>query len=287
MCYYVANEGERDMPTCGRVIAFGETLGSVDWRFSVKVAPGTLRNNFLSLLQLWFPRSVNAVEGDKWDEITLVTSDMGQRESVLRALRLLNHAVTIDDDADVSHALAIHRYGDIGQRSYVGNLVYQAKYTPHPFLHESELGRLMLTFFLAHTPYRGATHITSPPSHDGSPWSGTAGKLATRIGANENLLPMNVISSPRNPRKNAEHPGDCSEILGTFQAKERLDGAIVLVIDDLYGAGCTLTEMARVLRAAGASKVLSLSGSKTAKGCRGLRPKSENWPDWSPTEVLG
>ena len=287
MCYYIANKGERNMPTCGRVIEIGENRGPFDQRFSIKVAPGALRNHFLSLLRLWFPRSVNAVEGETWNEIILVTSDVEQRESVLRTLRLLKHAVTIDDEADVSHALAIHRYPDIKQRSYVGNLVYHAKYTSYPNHHESELCDLLLTFFLAHTPYRHATHITSPPSHHGTSWSGIAGKLATCIGTNENLQPVHVISSPRNPQKNAEDPSDCSEILGTFRVQGRVDGAIVLVIDDFYGAGCTLAEMARVLRAAGAYKVLSLTGSKTAKGCRGLPPESENWPDWIPTEVLG
>lgn len=52
-------------------------------------------------------------------------------------------------------------------------------------------------------------------------------------------------------------------IRGAFVASRRLDGASVIVIDDVMTSGSTMDELARVLRAAGAARVHALVVART------------------------
>lgn len=59
---------------------------------------------------------------------------------------------------------------------------------------------------------------------------------------------------------------------GKFMVVTPVRDKSVIILDDLYGSGITLGEVARACRAAGAKSVLSLAATKTAKFCNGLSP---------------
>ncbi len=226
-------------------------------------------------------------EGEKRNEVVLVTQNRELRDKVNKLLNVLSQTVTIDDHADLSYALAIHRYMDIHSRSYVGDLVHKGKYWLQASEDQLELADAMLGFIDAHPGFSGVSRVSCPPSSSGNRWAGLTGFLADHVSRKLNLPKVAIEGPTRRPRKQTEHLDDCSDVHGTFWVSERIQGETILVVDDLYGAGCTTNEAVRVLRLAGARRVFALAGSKTATRCNGLSPESENWPDWIPSEAFG
>ena len=273
------------MPICGRVEEFREESSTQRWKFRVTVAEGKLLSHIASVFQSSFRSGIIVREDDAQKEIVLVTQSRELRGQVRRVLSVLSQAVTIEDHADLSHALAIHRYPDIESHSYVGDLVQKAKYR-QTSVEQLELADAMLGFIDAHPGFSGVSRVSCPPSSSGNRWAGLTGFLADHVSRNLNLPKVAIEGPTRRPRKQTEHLDDCSDVHGTFWVSERIQGETILVVDDLYGAGCTTNETVRVLRLAGARRVLSLAGSKTAKRCNGLSPESENWPDWIPSEAF-
>ncbi len=86
--------------------------------------------------------------------------------------------------------------------------------------------------------------------------------LLARVVARELCLPLRLdaLRRVRPTRAQATLPGRLRReaILGAFRADGELDGARVLLVDDVLTTGTTASECARVLREAGASRVYVL-----------------------------
>ena len=72
------------------------------------------------------PRSTFTA-GTQPQTVLLTSSRAEHVESIRAFLELLRDSVTIDDDAVMSHALGLHWFADIKERSQLGDLVEQAK----------------------------------------------------------------------------------------------------------------------------------------------------------------
>lgn len=274
------------MPDCGRVTNFEKLPRPSDWKLNVTVERPRMRDRFLEVFKASFSHELIVVEGKSWQEITLVSANAELLEPVSSLLEILSRCVTIADEADISHALAIHRYPDAECHSYIGDLVQRAKYGYQSTQERIELAHALLDFINQHPGYGQATLVACPPSSTGNNRNGLAAHLANTVSRRLGLTRVTVEGPERQPRKQTEHLDDCSDVHGKFRVAERVPNATALVVDDLYGAGCTTNESVRALRAAGARRVLVLACSKTAKRCNGLPASEENWPDWIPSELF-
>ncbi len=279
------------MPRCGRMdlIESSEMLGR--WRFVATVLPLSLRTKLMRTLQMALGDQVVVAPGMNANEIIVTSGESDWERPTHRLLNLLAQHVTIEDDTDASHALAVHTLFDSqvddgnGVKSYIGEVVSDAKYSRDSWS-EAHLAELMTEFVDSHPLFRRATHITCPPgSSGGNNTSGLAHRLVEHTNARLGLQFVTIQGMSRVPRKSKRHSNDCSDVNGTFQVSQRVEGATVLVLDDLYGHGCTVNEVARSLRAARVRQVLALSGSKDATGCEGLPPHQGNWHDWHPPNL--
>ena len=275
------------MPQCGRIVDVTEHPHDDSWTLTIR--PSSLRDRVAAVLNSSFQSGVEVVGSREQHDgkIAIRTQNAQVRSAMPKLLELLSRSVTIADDADVSHAIAIHRYADIEEHSYVGELVQRAKYFDQPLAETAELTAAVLTVIEAHPAYQRATHVTCPPSSSGKSGAGLAAHLAGAISQRLAITQLAIWGPERAPRKQTDSLDDCAEVHGTFRVSVPLRGATVLVVDDLYGAGCTSDEAVRALRAAGARHVLVLACSKTAKRCNGLPANADDWPDWIPSEVLG
>ncbi|MYA01209.1 MAG: hypothetical protein F4038_07745 [Chloroflexi bacterium] len=278
------------MPTCGRVTHFNETSRNLYWRYTAKVRPPSLRDHLSMAVKRSLMPGVQVTPGYAWNEIVLATRSPDARSQIRSLLELLSRSVTIEDDADCSHALGVHTLfnPDVedtsGAKTYIGEVASDAKYTGHVWS-AGQLADLMADFVDSHPLYSQASRITCPPSsNDGFNTSGLAYRMAQRV---SNLLGLPFVSmsgSQREARKNKRRINDCSDVIGTFEVTDHVSGDTVLVVDDLYGHGCTINEATRALRVSRCKRVLALSGSKDASGCQGLPPHIDKWPNWVPAE---
>ena len=251
-----------------------------------------MQDRFIQIVKRTLPSGVEVVRSREQDvgKVAIRAKNAQVGSAMPKLLELLSRSVTIDDDADVSHALAVHTlFGpdpddDRGTKSYIGEVVSDAKYTSDRWS-ETHLAELMTEFVDSHPLFRQATHVSCPPgSSGGDNTSGLVYRLVEHMRGRLGLRFVAIQGTSREPRKRKRQSTDCSDVSGTFRISQHTAGATVLVIDDLYGHGCTVNEVVRVLRAARVSRVLALSGSKDASGCNGLPPQRDNWHDWVPDE---
>lgn len=277
------------MPTCGRIVKIQRSQRAIRWQLAAAVRPPSLRDRMLAELGRALPDGVQTGKGQQASELVL-SSNLQEHEPLTRQLlALLERSVSINDDADCSHALGVHTLfdpdNDNGTKTYIGEVVSDAKYSRNPWA-EEDLSKLMTDFVSSHPLFRQATHITCPPSSSGGVnHDGLANSLARRISAHFGLSFVTIHGPSRTPRKNMRNSGDCSEVDGAFSVTHDLREATTLVVDDLYGHGCTINEVTRALRAAGCEHIFALAGSKDASACNGLPPHTDKWPDWHPPEL--
>ena len=152
-----------------------------------------------------------------------------------------------------------------------GNLVYRAKYWRENSA-EVALTKRVTDFCLSHPIIAQAAVVCAvPPStgHSGPDLPATwASALGSRLSADVIELERTRAVSKQKEISELEKRKTNQSL--SMQCGEELHGRTVLVLDDIYTQGDTMSEAARALYAASASRVIGLCAVKTAKGCRGL-----------------
>ncbi len=268
------------MPTCGRITSWEEAHWKFPHAFWVKVTPTSMADHFRSAIRSAFPNGrvlPPPAQGSLYDFGVILLED-APVDSFRRYLTLLEHHVTIVDGADESHALGIYAFPDIDRPSLFGRLVSSAKYGRNRGEHFDSLFEEYLAFIMAHPRYLSATHIAAPPPNRPSGSSSLARTLAKELGSELGMALITIHGPERQPRKANASETDCSDVANKFAVHDDLGESSLLIVDDLYGFGCTVSEACRATRAAGADSVLALTATKNARGCQGLWPDAANWP---------
>ena len=278
------------MPVCGRLERASFPAAGGGRRFLV-APPRNARPSvdFAPVVQRLLP---------EWDTATLpgggIRGDARCNGDSLHAqaeivLFLLEASVTIDDSADASHALRIHDAKDEETggwvRSDIGKLVRRAKsYDRERSCGDRQAAKRladeMLQWIMAMPLYCDADLIVPAPSTNEDKAYDLPALIAEHLSSptgkgiatirSSNSVPQKGL--PERKKASAEYLARRYDVVGDVAGKS------VLVIDDIYETGATVGAMTLALRSAGAREVLSLTATKAAKGCQGLRPSTGNWP---------
>ena len=276
------------MPVCGRLDEWSVWVDGSLLRFVATPHQSIwAQMDFVAILNRLLPAwTVGALADGRIVGVAL-TNVVGGRESIEAPLYLLEKSVAIEDSADASHALRIHNVKDehTGSWAYsdTGKLVRAAKSYDRASgdrRKAEQLVREMFDWVEAMPLYRDAGVIVPAPSSNPDKAFDLPAFIADRLSARMSRLCVEIRSLNAVPQKNLREKEKASadELARHYSVVGDVSGQTVLVIDDIYESGATVGAVTQVLRDAGAAVVLSLTATKTAKGCRGLTPSTNNWP---------
>ncbi len=230
-----------------------------------------LRGAFRGLLPI--PQAIWGIAGLTGETRIVLRGQVPDQKELSSFLELLCSLLTVCDDADACHCLAIYRVpsDDIPNDDWpfteLGRLVHGAKYSRR-MSDANDIAKEMMLVIAQHPGLRGANAIAAMPSsgqHFDAPATWRTA-LARQFGFEELLVtrvravqPQKEISDREEKVRNQKYSMSC----GTAAGKS------VIVLDDLYMDGATMDEAIRALRAGGARCVLGLSAVKTARGTQG------------------
>lgn len=243
--------------------------------------------NFAALLSRLLPAWTVGVLDDGRIAGVASADAVGDLESIGTTLYLLETSVAIEDSADASYALRLHNVKDehTGSWAYsdTGKLVRAAKSYDHASgdrRKAEQLANEMLYWVEAMPLYRDADVIVPAPSSNPDKAFDLPAFIADHLSTKMRRPRGAIRSSNAVPQKNLgeREKASVDELARHYAVGGEVGGRTVLVIDDIYESGATVGAMTKVLRDAGAAAVLSLTATKAAKGCRGLRPSTDNWP---------
>jgi len=148
----------------------------------------------------------------------------------------------------------------------VQKLIHLCKYKNMPAF-SAYFGELLGVEFLRHPELNDVDMIIPVPLHNAryrergynqSALLASAIKKISGVPVNTNVLKRNKYTPPQAKLKREDR---VKNILGAFTAKKsaKISNSCVAVVDDVVTTGTTVNECARVLRSAGAKKVVILS----------------------------
>lgn len=216
------------------------------------------------------------------DPIRLIIANQSRAAEVDAYLQLLRTSVSIADQADESYALGMHWYRDLDGRSDLGDLVYQAKSYRRGTGNRRQaelLSERIIAWLRSHPRYRRADAVVPIPPGNPDKAYDLPSLIGQRVAQELQMRLLRIDSAVRSPQKGREENPSHPAIAGRFSVPHDLAGLTVVLLDDLYDSGETITEGTRALRAAGAHTVLALTATKTSSHCEGVYPYSANWQD--------
>ena len=177
---------------------------------------------------------------------------------------------TLIGEFDVGYALANHTTIQEGVRQYtpMGQMVYEFKYRGRKS-HIDALVDELRKFLDEADDYQRIDLIVPVPGTMADRAYDPVGCLVTELSTRTGLLfGKDVLIKTRQTRPQKEMVNITQKTLnvkGAFkiQNHEKIRGKNILLIDDLYDSGATLNECTRVLKSAGARKVLVLTLTRT------------------------
>lgn len=197
-------------------------------------------------------------------------------------LKLLSRILTVRCTDNVDYALALDWYKTAvecvapqdWENTRVGDLVSRGKYLysrrAEDVLKRKECGRELVHKLIEvineHPLLRHVHGIIVVPGHDSKVVSFGA-QVAVSV-AQRMEKPFMRCEATRDFRAAAkELPPEerASALHGQFVCTEDLTGMSLLIVDDVYSSGSTVTEVARAARAAGAKHVASLCAVRTMR----------------------
>lgn len=275
------------MPVCGRLGGWSVWVDGSLLRFVATPCGGGARVDFAGLLGRLLPGWTIEALDDGGVAGAAPVDAVSDCASIETALYLLETSVVIEDSADASHALRIHdardEHGAGWAHSDIGKLVRAAKsydLGSGDRRKAEQLASEMFYWVEAMPLYRDAGVIVPAPSSNPDKAFDLPAFIADRLSAQMRRPRGAIRSSNAVPQKKlGEHEkASADELARHYSVVGEVGGQTVLVIDDIYETGATVGAVAQVLRDAGAAAVLSLTATKAAKGCQGLRPSTDNWP---------
>lgn len=278
------------MPNCGRVARIRSSKAPAGWSVDVSVQPASMRDHFVSLIRRGLPREVEVQIGAEPYSILLSSRQSEHAEPTRAFLDLLRSSVTIEDEADASHALGLHWFADIKERSQLGDLVEQAKDygldNPSDPQAARRIQQASLNWLTMHSLFASADAVAAIPGTQFKEFDLPAA-IATVISGRFGMQRIQLRSRNQTPQKGQAGPrtSRARSLSAMMHADRAALGKRVLLIDDLYRSGDTMMAGTNALRRAGATAVFCLALTKTARHCNGLPASVDNWPD-RPPEVL-
>ena len=276
------------MPVCGRLGGWSVRVDGCLLRFvAVPCRSGRAQVDFVALLSRLLPEWTVGALDDGRIAGAAPANVAGACESIETTLYLLETSVAIEDAADASHALRIHdardEHGAGWAHSDIGKLVKAAKsydLGSGDRRKAEQLASEMFYWVEAMPLYRDAGVIVPAPSSNPNKAFDLPAFIADRLSARMSRLCVEIRSSNAVPQKKLgeREKASADELARHYSVVGDVSGQTVLVIDDIYESGATVGAMTQVLRDAGAAVVLSLTATKTAKGCQGLTPSTNSWP---------
>jgi predicted amidophosphoribosyltransferase len=202
----------------------------------------------------------------------------GDERAICGLCELFQQVVYLADDLDECFALAFHtQTSSTGgyERTPIGQLVYTAKPynrvgSPGDREQGVALAELLAGFVEQHPTYRRADLLVSvPPSNTNKDFDLPAllvAEIARRTGKRDATAAVRKTRATRPMKDCLTVQEKVDNLHGAFAA----DPAVVrqkcvVLIDDIYQSGFSIHELGRSLRQAGASLVLGLVASKTAR----------------------
>jgi predicted amidophosphoribosyltransferase len=218
-----------------------------------------------------YQQVLELAEGGEWWTHSLEASGPGPGLSCSLLLDVLSEVLTLPRLPGADFALALDwckaADGDIWRDTFAGKLVAAGRYrSTHPAAVRAAavgLAARMAEVVRRHPLLDSADVIVPAPGHDRSvlsfgEWVGR--EVARTVGtASVDVATRHVF---RPPAKDLRGP-DRRVAEGEFFFREDLSGCAVLVVDDVYQTGQTVTATAAAARRAGAASVYVLTGTRT------------------------
>ena len=193
-------------------------------------------------------------------------------EDVLELVNVLTNVLSISPPENVDTAIALDWYTHPGsddelEKTEKGTWINHTKHAIQPTWGNSVRQRARMiealsSFFRAHSLYAEATAIVAAPGHlaDGDSFGeNLAREIAVRL-----EIPYVESSAPRARAEQKEHDGPRTDLTNEFTVNGRLMGTVV-VLDDVYKTGASVSGEAAAARRAGADKVRSLVVARTIR----------------------
>jgi predicted amidophosphoribosyltransferase len=141
-------------------------------------------------------------------------------------------------------------------------MVYRAKYTGAPT--EGDLGRALARVVARHPLYAGADLLVAVPGHKTGAVSYSQ-RLAAVVAAERGL--MTCAPTCRHEHRPESKAGEVYfDVEGEFSFHEHeVRGRVLLVVDDVYRSGRTMSAIAGAAKKAGARAVVGLVGARTMR----------------------
>ena len=256
------------MPTCGRIKDF-ELDDDKPRQFRVTVHDFSDDIPFDDYVSRAFPEIEISLHDWKPKVFFVSVPHSVLISDVERLLNLLKTSVTILDDADESHALGLHWYSDVG-RTALGELVRKSKsYQPASGDRTAarELARHVSNWVRDHPLYASADVVAAIPPGNRDKAYDLPQIIASAVAGEFSMTQCRISSTNTTPQKTLAGDETDVDIAGSFSVRGDLRGLRVVLIDDIYRSGRTMSEGVRVLRAAGAREVVALAASKTSDRC--------------------
>jgi len=288
------------MPNCSRITGFNVDEGSSAWMVTIRTPLPPVMVDFRPIFRNTFPGTTviktsakKSLLETEWETAFEIPKE-GVSMDVLGAfLRLIKWTVTIQDNADDSHALYLHNlphptddpYNADWQRTRIGKLVRQAKsYSPSSGSKPaaSDLSKKAAFWIGKHPRYQRADIVVAAPPGNPEKSFDLPQFIAAHLCSTFDLkLARCERTASGVPQKSIEQEPETlhANQAGKFKISTSLRRSSVIAIDDLYQSGATMNELVRACRAAGATSVMALAASKTARFCNGFTPS--DWFDVS------
>ena len=279
------------MPNCARIKKYIVEEGPSDWKVTFDVSPSAEAVDFSALIQIALPGAVSGTTATLIEEFEQVrrTTVAVPKAAISRAelvsyFAILRWTVTIADDADESHAIYLHTLPhpdpESGEPDWqltrIGKMVNRAKsysFTTGNKPAAKELAAKYLFWLKRHPLYmRADALIAAPPGNKEKAFDlpeFVAHEICSELGVRVIVCEKTKTTLPQ--KDIGDDPKELEENLrGSYKIEGDLSGKTILVIDDIYKSGGTVKELVRACREAGATTVLSLVATKTAKYCSGF-----------------
>jgi len=191
-------------------------------------------------------------------------------DAVARTLAVLQSVLTLVDKEPLHVATALDFYtvpvDDIDPLEWpqteVGSLIYRGKYRGNQDALAALSARLA-DVVTRHELYQATDSILTVPGHDTLRQSfgeQLAYDVATRIG-----VPIVKTDCSQAQRPEAKSGLETTELESLFSVDGSVRDRVVLIVDDVYRSGSTMSAVARAAECAGARGRLGLVGARTLK----------------------
>ena len=225
----------------------------------------------------------------KWEMAFTIPYSAKAKAGLSSLLSVLKWTVTIEDSADESHAIYLHKIpfpnsdaldADAPpkwEHSRIGRLVNTAKSYGKGSGNIESAAKLcdeyLLYWIRRHVRYQRAdVIIPAPLSNRNKPFD-LPGFIAKRLSGHLSI-PVGVADSTRTTEQQkyigVELEALYNNVAGKCSVAMDLRGQTVIALDDIYGSGATMTDLIRAARTAGAQTVLGLTATKNARHTMGL-----------------